>query len=136
MNCGDSNFTTIVGGLVGALIFPLVIALCLWMVRRRPSTMRTADSGQIERETRRVRAGARVDGPIERRLARDSVVNAAQASALDDFRTVGRQRANPYPRHSRNAAYWALEYSSTWESLHQATIGGSETGNPLPQARP
>jgi hypothetical protein len=97
-------------------------------------------SARIERETRRVRAGAPA---APQAPAANSVRNtpigglavigkAARAAARDDFQRVGRTRANPYERHSASFARWALDYASQWEELAQSSPGLGRD----PQARP
>lgn len=54
-------------------------------------------------------------------LARRRHIDAyARAAAREDFRGYGRRRANPYVRHSREAACWAIAYSDAWTALEIA----------------
>lgn len=88
--------------------------------RTAQDRMRTADRARMEREIRRIRAGAPAApaGP-------DPTLSDGQRAAIDSLaRTTaradlaqGRRRANPYRPHSRAYACWALSYCDEWNQL-------------------
>lgn len=117
--------------LLAALLAGYLVTAALRHRRQRRGGMRTADALAIERQTRALQDVARYEeaerqrascnalkGQLEER--RKTIVRIARAAAVLDYRRHGRKRANPYQRHSRDFALWALEYASSWEEQAQA----------------
>lgn len=119
--------------IVGLIVIGAILVRLAYWREYSSRTMRTADSAQIERDTRRVQASAfntngrpttvRPAPPPMPRVARcdmqATIGAAARMAARADFVLVGRHRANPYTRHTAAAAWWALEYACEWETLAQ-----------------
>ncbi len=110
-------------GLLLGLLIPALMAR-----RAGREVMRTADAAKIEREVRRVRAGAPPPVPqpsadvipLRHRLIEAEARNAARA----DFSANRHRRANPYRRHTREFACWAIAYTALWAELENAAHPG------------
>lgn len=57
----------------------------------------------------------------------------ARSSARQDFVDNGRRRANPYVRHSREFACWAIAYGEAWTGYE---IAACATADPAPRTGP
>lgn len=57
---------------------------------------------------------------------RQAIAALAAETARKDFAHAGRVRANPYGRHTRAYAVWALEYTMQWQTLdmHRRDVPG------------
>ena len=117
--------------LLAALLAGYLITAALRHRRSTRGGMRTADARAIERQTRalqdlaRFEEAERMQALMRRTVARyrerqAAITRIAKASARLDYTKHGRKRANPYQRHSRDFALWALEYAGAWEEMAQA----------------
>jgi hypothetical protein len=111
------------------LIAGAFAAYASYHVRRATRAMRTADSARMSREIRKALLdGTPVVGDADPKpRTGDRIKAAAIEAARHDYRTVGRARANPHAKHTKQFAAWAIEYAHEWNVLHTA---GEPKGGP------
>jgi len=117
------------------VVVGLGLVLMLPRMLGRPSTdARTTAASHVERETRRVRAGAppAPAGPTSlppnlTPKRRGAIDREARITARQDYGNGCHSRANPYPRHSREFVCWAMAYGEAWLDLEIAARGEQAT---------